>query len=151
MFTVFDILHTIPHPYLARALQSSKKVTLPLWSSSGGRTQCLGLMKGLMKSWGSIVLKIGVWWEMRGRTASRAQCIGEPGTEYLSVNQTSFQVCLPAMATPNQLLRFDARLVPDSGSSPLLHTQAASLYSLPEIAGSGVFKEERFGNLNWSI
>ena len=88
---------------------------------------------------------------MRGRTASRAQCIGEPVTELLSVNQTSFQVCLPAMAAPNQLLRFEARLVLDSGSSPLLHTQAASLYSLPEIGGSGVFKEEIFGNLNWSM
>ena len=73
--------------YLSRALQSSKKVTLPLWSSSGGRTQCLGLMKGLMNSSASSVLKIGVWWEMRGRTASSARNIGEPVAENLDVTQ----------------------------------------------------------------
>ena len=62
--------------------------------------------------------------------ASRAQCIGEPVREKLNVNQTSFLVCLPAMAAPNQLLRFEARLVPDSGSSPLLHTHSPSHFIL---------------------
>ena len=50
-------------------------------------------------------------------------------------------VCLPAMVAPYQLLRFEARLVLDSGSSRLLHTQAASNNLSPEIGGSRVFEE----------
>ena len=106
-----------------------------------------------MKSWASIVLKIGVGWEISGRTASRAQCIGEPVTDYVDANQMFLVCCLvcsPGMMAPNQLLRFGARQVLDSGSS-LVTQSAASHYLSPEIGGSRVIEEERFGNFNWSL
>ena len=64
--------------HLSRPGQSSKKVTLPLLSSSGGRTQKFGLMTGLIKASVSNFLKIGVGWDKRGRTAIRAHPTQEP-------------------------------------------------------------------------
>lgn len=68
--------------YLSRLLQSSKKVALPLYPSSGGRTQWSRPTTGFTLSLGSNGGNtIGVCWDARGRTASRAQCMREPVVE----------------------------------------------------------------------